>query len=199
MTIKQKRILSDSYFSSVTPGKPICIKVENVVRFPTQLNLFGFRESDESGATVLPSIFNRYAARNAEPYFTIDKTLPKQEYTQAVYWTRREWAGRGETREVTEVTYITRKRYHRHYYEPFSVCFTYFAGDEPYIISESIIYSPNNIEKLMNTVNMVLGLFGECNLDFEETPKTIETRRLNWDILPPGNYPWERIKHVAKL
>lgn len=194
MVIKQKRILSSSYFSAATPGKPIRIKVDNVARFPAQLKAFGFRKTDESGTRILPSICNKYAARNAEPYFTVDKTLPKEEYTQPVYWTRHEWAGRDETREVTELTFMTKERYHRDYYSPFSVSFTYVAGDESYIVSDDIDYTSNNVEKLMNTVNMVLGAFGECVIDFEQKQKTIEQRRLNWDILPPGEYPWEQVK-----
>lgn len=60
------------------------------------------------------------------------------------------------------------------YYSPFSVSFTYVEGDESYIVSDDIIYIPDNIEKLMNTVNMVLGVFGECVIDFEQEQKTIE-------------------------
>lgn len=196
--LKQKRILSYRCFSSAIKGKPIRIIVENVSRFPSKLIKFGFEESDESGSQILPSIFNRYAACNAEPYYTINKTLPKQKYTQPVYWTRHEWAGRGATREVTEFSYITRKRYHRDYYSPYSVSFTYVSQDSPYIVSDDIIYNEDNLKKIINTVNMVLGLFGECTIDFDETPKPIKKLSLNWDILPPGEYPWERIKDRVK-
>ena len=198
MVIKQTRIQSSSYFSSATVGKPIRIKVENVAKFPAQLKAFGFRETDESGTIILPSICNRYAARNAEPYFTVNKTLPKEEYTQTVFWTRHEWAGRDETREVTELAFISRKRYHRDYFAPFSVNFMYVAEDEPYIISEDITYIPENTDKLLNTVNMVLAAFGECVLDFEEVPREIRHQRLNWDILPPGEYPWPRAKETLE-
>ena len=198
MTIKQKRIRSDRYFSSVTPGNPIRIKVENISRFPAELRSFGFMETDESGTLILPSICNRYAARNAEPYFTVDKTLPKEDYTQVVYWTRHEWAGRDETREVTELAFLPKKRYHRNYYEPFSVCFSYVSGNEPYIVSDDIPYIPENSDKLINTVNMVLSVFGECVLDFGEDTSTVEKKCLNWVVLPPGEYPWARIKETIE-
>lgn len=196
--LKQKRILSDRCFSSAAEGKPIRIIVEDVSRFAEELKKFGFTESDISGSQILPSIFNKYAARNAEPYYTVNKTLPKEEYTQPVYWTRHEWAGRGATREVTEISYISRKRYHRDYFPPYSISFTYISQDSSYIISEDIIYTKENTKKIVNTVNMVLGLFGECTIDFDETPKSIKKISLNWDILPPGEYPWERIKDRVK-
>lgn len=192
--LQQSKILNDRYFSSAIKGKPIRIIVENVSRFPAELIKFGFNETDESGSCVLPSIFNRYAAKNAEPYYIIDKTLPKEEYTQTVYWTRHEWAGRGCTNEVTELTYITKKRYHRDYFSPFSVMFTYISDETSYIVSEDIIYTSDNVAKLINTVNMVLGLFGECTIDFEPAVKPIKKICLNWDVLPPGKYPWEHIK-----
>lgn len=40
--------------------------------------------------------------RNAEPFYIKDKTKPKEQYSQILWWTRHEWAGRGETREVTD-------------------------------------------------------------------------------------------------
>lgn len=192
--LKQKRILNDKYFSSAIEGKPIRIIVENVSRFPSQLKKFGFCENDKTGSQLLPNIFNRHAACNAEPYYTVNKTLPKEKFTQPVYWTRHEWAGRGITNEVTELTYITRQRYHRDYFPPFSVLFTYVSEEEPYIVSDDIIFTPQNTQKLVNTVNMLLGLFGECTIDFEESTKPIKKICVNWDILPPGQYPWEHIK-----
>lgn len=194
MFIKQSRICTDKYFLSVPINTHIFIKVNDITRFPNQLKAFGFNETDDSGTCILPSIFNRYAAKNAEPYYIINKKLPKENYTQTLYWTRQEWAGRGEKREVTEFVDITRKRYHRDYYDPFSVCFTYIAGKEPCIVSDSILNTSENIEKLMNTVNMLLGLFGECSVEYENMPREIKHVQLNWDVLPPGKYPWDRVK-----
>ena len=57
--------------------------------------------------------------------------------------------------------------HHRDYFEPYSVYFTLVSdGDKKYIVSDGIPYVPDNHEKLMNAVNMVLATFGECTVDF---------------------------------
>lgn len=195
--LKQTRILSYSYFASAIPGTPIYVKVENVGRFRDNLEAFGFNDADESGTTILPCSINRYARKNAEPYFTINRQLPKENYTQTVYWTRYEWAGRGQLNPVTDFSYIVKKRYHRDYFPPYDVKFTLVKNsNDSYIVSEAIPYTDENREKLLNTVNMILGVFGECSVDFNEKENGVRRTVVNWDILPQGEYPWETVKET---
>ena len=194
MLIKQKRICSEKYFATAVEDKPIYIKVTNVSRYADKLKIFGFDDTIETGSCILPNNFNKASAKNAEAYYTVNRALPKEKYTQTIYWTRQEWAGRNQTREVSDFVFIPRKRYHRDWHPPYSVYFTYVKDAEPYIISDGIIYNKGNIDKLLNTVNMVLGLFGECDIDFESLPAEIEKRHLDWDILPQGKYPWSKVK-----
>ncbi len=194
MLIKQSRINSLRYFSSAIEGELIYIRVDNVIRFPKKIKIFGFDDGVENGDSILPAPFNNYSKKNSEMFFTIDASLPMEKYTQTLYWTRNEWAGRGETREVTEYVDITRFRKHRDWHKPYSVNFTYVDEGEAYIISDGIIYNSENNEKLKNTVNMVLGLFGECTIDYKSMPSGIKKKRLDWDILPPGKYPWEKVR-----
>ena len=166
-------------------------------RFGDQLRAFGFQDHDKSGTSILPSSVNRYAKKNAEPFFTVDRNLPKEDYIQTVYWTRYEWAGRGEVNPVTDFSYIKKQRYHRDYFEPYSVYFTLVSdGDKKYIVSDEIPFAPDNHEKLVNTVNMVLATFGECTVDFTEQENTMKRVVVNWDILPKGEYPWSSIKET---
>lgn len=166
-------------------------------RFEHQLRAFGFRDADGSGTSILPCSVNCYAKKNSEPFFTIDKSLPKEDYIQTVYWTRYEWAGRGQVNPVTDFSYIKRQRYHRDYFEPYSVYFTLAAdGGKKYIISDEIPFVDENHEKLLNTVNMLLATFGECTVDFVEQKNKVKRVTVNWDILPRGEYPWSSIKET---
>ena len=193
--IKQTRINSCSCFASATFGSPISIRVDDVGRFAHQLKAFGFQDTDEGGTSILPCSVNRYARRNAEPFFTVNRSLPKEDYTQTVYWTRYEWAGRGQVNPVTDFSYIKRQRYHRDYFKPYSVYFTLVSdGDKKYIVSDEILYVPDNHEKLVNTVNMVLAAFGECTVDFAEQTNKVKRVFVNWDILPKGEHPWSSVK-----
>ena len=43
-----------------------------------------------------------------------------------------------------------------------------FSGELNEIVSDDIIFSEENHSKLLNTTNMLLGLFGECTVDLAE-------------------------------
>lgn len=198
MLLKQSRINNLSVFSSAVEGEPIYIKVEDVGRYSEKLKKFGFDDCIENADSILPSSFNSYAKKNAELFFTIDASLPKEKYTRTQYWTRNEWAGRNQTREVTNFVDITGYRRHRDWHSPYSVNFTYVDEVKPYIVSDSIIYNSENSEKLKNTVNMVLGLFGECTIEYDFMYSGIKKKRLDWEILPRGKYPWETVKRTIE-
>jgi len=198
--IKQSRINSCNCFAAAIPNSPICVRVDNVERFDSKLKAFGFKESDGNGTSILPCGVNRYAKKNSEPFYTVDKSLPLEDYTQTVYWTRYEWAGKDQRNPVTDFSYITRKRYHRDYFAPYSVYFTLVKDENSsYLLSDTILYSEENKDKLLNTVNMVLGLFGECTLDFTEQERKLKRVVVNWDILPKGEYPWSRVKETLGI
>lgn len=193
--IKQTRINSCNCFAAAAPDTPVRVKVENVGRFEDKLRAFGFKETDESGTSILPSGINRYAKKNAESFFVVDKSLPMEDYIQTVYWTRYEWAGKDQFNPVTDFSYIKRQRYHRDYFAPYSVYFTLIIdGKSRYIVSDDILFSEKNHDKLRNTVNMLLGLFGECTVDFSEQESSTKRVVVNWDILPKGKYPWSVVK-----
>ncbi len=199
MILKQHRIHSLKCLDTLKNDAKLVLVVEDLFRFPKELKKFGFDINDTSGTKLLPSVFNKYTKQNAEQYTTIDKTLPKEKYYQTVYWTRTEWAGRGETREVTEFTDILRERYHRNLHPPYSVEFTLIEKDNKRFIQSDIMQlCEENKDKIKNTINMLLGIFGECQIvsnDFNTPAKVV---RLNWDILPPGKYPWNDVKSTIE-
>ena len=201
MKINRKRICSKKYISTFQENSKLSVIVPAEAITTKKLELFGFSETDEVGTSILPNAYNSYAQKNAEQFFTINKDLPKERYTQTVYWTRKQWAGRGEVEEITEYTDLIKQRYHRDYHLPYSVEFTLIKCDDKYsIISEPIKNIEDNTNKVINTINMVLGLFGECELISDKDPITInrpKTIRLNWEILPQGVYPWERVKETV--
>lgn len=199
MLIRGKKISSNKYFSNLKNGEEFQIKVSILDEKIKLLDTFGFEDSTISNIKILPVSFNYYARRNCETYCTIDKNLPKEEYTQTVYWTRKQWCGYQETEEITEFTDITRKRYHRDFHSPFSVEFTLIiSNEETYIISDTLKYCDNDINKIFNTINMVLGLFGECEIVSKNFANSIPYKRLNWELLPKGNRPWSEVHKVIE-
>ena len=79
MVIQRRRINSDKYFLSQPIDSDVYIRVDNVSRFSKQLKTFGFDDNVKNGACVLPCVFNKYAKKNAEMFFTVNRNLPKEE------------------------------------------------------------------------------------------------------------------------
>lgn len=158
----------------------------------------GFSEDLIEGERVLPSMLNPTPKRNAEPFYIKDKTKPKEQYTQTLWWTRHEWAGRGETREVTDFVTIPRERYARIKFEPYSVelFLKYDEQGQLMVMTDPISYCHDNEKLLINTINIFLTNFEECEVLTENFENVMPTRiiKLNWEVLPSGDYPWERMR-----
>lgn len=197
--IKRNRIRSGNYFGFLKNNSQFVLKTlidENQVNNVQKMGITDL--SSESGY-FLPLPYNKYAAKNAELYYTIDKTRPMETYYQTVYWTRHEWAGRDCTREVSEFMDFERKRYPRIKHLPYSVEFSMVNdGGKMYIVSDKLVYSKENMDCIINTANMLLSLFGECEIVSDIADHITRTRNVPWHILPPGEHPWSSVKSVVE-
>lgn len=198
MIIRQKRINSLSCLNHVNLGTNIVLGLGDAIRFKEVLLKMGFSKDLKEGERVLPSVSNPTTKRNAEPFYITDKTKPKEKYSQTLWWTRQEWAGRGETREVTDFVLIPRERYARTWFEPYSVEL-FLKYDEKgmlMVLTDPIMYCEGNEKLLMNTINVFLSSFEECEIlsDNFEMIKSTQIVRLNWELLPKGPYPWDKMQ-----
>lgn len=198
MIIKKKRINRLRCLERLEEGQKIVMALPEAMRFKKELAKLGFSERFEEGERILPKVVNPTTARNAEKFYIPDKTQPKEKYFQTLWWTRKEWAGRGETIEVSEYVDIPRERYHKIEYEPYSVelVLKYDSLGMLMVVTEAIEYESRNHKRILNTINIFLTNFGECEiltaaLDSLMPMKTIY---LNWEVLPQGEYPWSKVE-----
>ena len=198
MIFKKKRINKLSCLNWVEQGQKVVIALCDAFRFKEKLVELGFSMKFKDGEKLLPAIINPVTARNAEKFYVVNRTQPKEKYYQTLWWTRHEWAGRGETREVSDFVLIPRERYPRIEYSPYSVELTLKHDKEGdlLVVTEPIGFCDKNEKLLINTINIFLNSFGECEIltdNFDELVPT-KVRRLNWEVLPQGEYPWERVQ-----
>ena len=76
------------------------------------------------------------------------------------------------------------------------------VGTESYIVSESYRNTPDQYDLIKHSMNLFLELFGYLELRKENLENFISPniKRLNWEILPPGRYPWDRVKsHITSF
>jgi hypothetical protein len=113
-----------------------------------------------------------------------------------IEWTWKQWCGRGQTEEVTDFVDVPYKRYPRTFVPLYAVELTVTTNKngEKYIVSPTFLCDTSKEDKeLLHVINMFLEIFNECyildeSIEKINVPKLI---KLNWDILPPGEFPWE--------
>ena len=164
----------------------------------------GFDAHPQAGDTILPSVVGSTTRFNAEGREVVRKDLPKEErYITTVEWSWEEWAGRGSTETRTEDRAIFRPCYPRDFIEPPAAEISIVEhGGAQLVVSEELVNESAQEERIQHIINVFLELFGECEIRHAnlQTLTPPNTRKVNWALLPPGQYPWSRVRgHVERI
>jgi len=163
----------------------------------------GLDEGAETGITFLPAIVGRMTKLNAEGSFVVRRDLPKEgRYVGSREFTRTEWHGRDRF-EVTDTVDYYRMCYPREQLAPPGVeLMLVDDGEGKLFVSPELTYIPESGEQNKHVINMMLELFGSCEIVLENLARLTPpgARRVSWVMLPPGEYPWERIEaHIKSV
>ena len=94
------------------------------------------------------------------------------------------------------------ERYPREFIDPTSVELSIGSLDnsELFVVSPTIKFVDSNESLLLYTINLFLEIFGTAHILTKDLNKINVpiTRRLNWTILPEGEYPREEIQPLVK-
>ncbi|WP_323787898.1 hypothetical protein [Psychroserpens sp.] len=156
-----------------------------------RLQQVGFSPQINVGEQILPSILGSKSRFNANGGFIIHRDQPKQTvYRQADI---KDWHGNYHT---VDIPY---KRYPRTSIPAPELELTVVNGGN----NQKIIRSPQftkgvtSDDEIIQAINLFLELFSECDtlhanlVPVFNVPVTI----LNWDMLPPGSYPWNILQN----
>jgi hypothetical protein len=116
-------------------------------------------------------------------------------YRQAE-WTHEQWNG-PYTETVTEIVERPYQRYPRTFVPPPSVELTVRrSGDNALFVCAPERQLGREDRELIHDVNLILEIAQECELLTSNlvSPLRGNVRRLNWDVLPRGHYPWQRLQ-----
>ena len=162
----------------------------------------GFTNKQHPGESVLPSdLFGPISRFNANGKEIPQKELPKETIYHSRLWPHEEWAGRGRTVEVTSIVDIPYKRYPREEIPAPSEQLRIEENAEGVkFISSRSLSKDTPSEEVKHIINLFLEIFGEATMTDNEFKPYLEipTRNLNWEILPPGEYPWEKLEKVIR-
>lgn len=199
MIIQQKRIRNiHKHLKQIPPGQSIIFGVSGLERFTEKNQTVGFTPSMLLGESVLPpGIFGPISQFNAEGKYHIHRDQPQETAHRMAEWHWTEWRGRYDTRDMSKIVDIPYKRYPRTFVSPPSVELTLVesADEGSLIIGPLLAYSEDNAPLLTHIANLLLEIFGECQVFTEQLESfiTVPIRRLNWNVLPTGKRPWEKL------
>lgn len=156
-----------------------------------RLQMVGFTNQLNVGEQILPSVVGRISNFNANGGHTIHRDLPKETvYRQADI---KDWRGNYHT---VDIPY---KRYPR---TPIPAPNTELlivtgANNQKIIRSPQLTKGVTPDREIIHVINLFLELFGECDTVQDNLLPVfnVPITRLNWNLLPPGNYPWNVLRN----
>lgn len=162
----------------------------------------GFSVPPVAGERLLPSRDLGIASRrNADGEEIVHKDLQLETHYRQREWTWKEFRGRHDHVERMKIVDVPYKRYPRSWKKPHSVELQVRTAPNAALVVTAGPFrrSEADQELLLNTVHMFVELFGECRLVKEDLADAVQApvRRLNWEVLPPGKYPWARAEHAV--
>ena len=168
-------------------------------RYANLLKTVGFSKNLDLGESVLPPpTFGRVSSFNADGKYEVHRDQPIETAYRMADWHWEEWHGPYDRVEQSKIVEVPYKRYPRTFIPPPSV----ELQIAPTIKGERIVVAPpvefisENDEQLRHIINLFLEIFDECQVFTENLDEIIKTpvRHLNWEVLPPGRWPWSRLK-----
>lgn len=199
MQIEKTKVLNvDRYLNVLPPGSTFKVisRVDDKA-----LQRAGFPASSEEGTLVLPRIVGRVSRFNAEGKWIVRRDLPKEErYVGSREFRRVEWHGQDRV-EVEDTVDYYRMCYPRELQPPPAVELALVNVDgEQIACTATLTYSKGTAELNKHTINLMLELFGACEIVLEDLARLDppSTKRVNWMMLPPGEHPWSRIEEHIK-
>ncbi len=195
---KRKRKL-DKKMLSLVEGEKVIVGLAFNKDIISLLSRIGFTDILNEGETVLPASYVGPLCRfNAEGKYKIHKDQPMETAYRQREWTWEQWAGYHETETRTEIVDVPYKRYPRTFISPPSVELSIVKNieDEKYVVAPVQILDLSNPDKLLHIINLFLEIFGYCEVLSKDLKSYVlkNLQRLNWEILPPGKWPWNKIK-----
>jgi hypothetical protein len=158
----------------------------------------GLGASPTSGDTVLPRMIGPVSRFNAVGREKVRRDQAKENrYVRTVRWRWRQWAGRYRYEDHEDFRDQYRDCFPREQVPPPSVELTYVEqSGQGLIVSPVLTHRKADAELNKHIVNLMLELFGACEVVGTDLARVTvpKIKKANWRLLPPGEYPWERLK-----
>lgn len=192
--IEKKRIRNvNHYLIGISENENFYVSIKIDDGIWNRLRSLGFSIPLVSGEQILPRAIGPVSRFNANGCFIKRKDLPMEtKYRELCI---KDWHG---NYHYTDVPY---RRYQREEIPAPSMEIKIIeASGILYVVSPLLCKDESSSEDIKHVINLFLEFFGSCELLTENLLPAfanIPTTRVNWRILPEGDYPWERLAKAA--
>jgi hypothetical protein len=202
MLIKQKRIRNLSrHLGFITPGTMVRAGVPIISEREPLLRRTGFSDNLAQDECVLPAgDFGTVSRFNASGKEIVHRDQEMETAYRMVEWHWTEWHGPDEV-ERSDFVDVPYKRYPRTFVPPPSVeLMIATAHCNRLVCTSPIEHREDDQTALLHAVNLLLEIFGECEIFTQDLLSLFKRplHRLNWEVLPPGEWPWEKLQRELK-
>ncbi|HTJ78005.1 MAG TPA: hypothetical protein VL357_03340 [Rariglobus sp.] len=189
---------AQTHFGHIPNGENIVLGVIDSEALRNRINQAGFPYPLQEGLSLLPAANRGKACReNAEGWFQIHRDRPKETAYRTVRWHWRMKRGDWYEDQERDVD-VPYQRYPRTFHNPYSMELTvrYTASGETVIVLPHIVQGQTSQHQLKTAVNLLIELFGSCEVmnNNLERLMPVEVQRINWEVLPPGEMPFEQLR-----
>jgi hypothetical protein len=192
--IERKRIRNiDNYLIGISQESSfyVCKKIDGIPL--NKITSIGLSNPIEVGEQVLPKIMGSISRFNAQGGFLKLKDLPMETCYREI--AVKDWHG---NYHYVDVPY---RRYQRKEILAPGVEVKIVEKDGTLFFASPLLIRNNaNNGIIKHVINLFLELFGSCEIlddSFIPALSSIPTKRVNWKILPEGEYPWKRLAKIA--
>lgn len=191
------------YLEGIAEGTELRIVAAITYAQRQKLGRLGFTDQPNSGETVLPLGVGAVSRFNADGRWHAHRDQPKEErYIRTVRWRWMEWRGRNQE-EMEDFKDIYRHCYPRSFIEPPAIELTYTETDAgAFVVGPVLVNRPDQHDAIRHCTNLVLELFGECELMKRDMSpfELVRMTRVTWKMLPQGAHPWPRLeRHLTDV
>lgn len=202
MVIRKSRIRRLApHLGAVPPNTPVRFGVPITSAIGPRLEELGLGASPSVGDTVLPAPVGPVSRFNAHGKEIVRHDLPMETAYRQREWSWTEWHGRARV-ERTGIVDVPYQRYPRDFVPPPSVELEVVTNpaEALYVVVGAEPYDDAHHDSLVHKANLLLEIFGECEVLRDDAQPFIRApqRRLNWEVLPAGELPWEQVRTAVE-
>ena len=188
------------HLDHIKPGATVVIGLTNLVAHGEDLLAAGFAVEAKPGERLLPSARGPVSAFNAEGDWEVHRDRPMETAYREINWEWKLWDGTW----MSDTRYQPYQRYPRTRIEAPAVELEVQSDSDSALLltADPLDFLAGNEAALLHRINLFRELFGEAAVLTENLEHYVraETRRLNWELLPPGAMPWPQLQtHLKPL